>query len=121
MGKKSDKHYLLMTESGERIKGMEAVWQEYPRPQMKRDNWMCLNGIWELDGKSVRVPFPPESALAEYTGEVKEQMTYVKRFNYTQDQIGKRCLLHFGAVDQIAEVGRHLCILVVALLCRPVE
>lgn len=104
MKKKSDKHYLLMTESGERIKGMENVWQEYPRPQMKRDNWMSLNGIWELDGKSVRVPFPPESVLAEYTGEVKEQMTYVKRFRCAQIQNGKRCLLHFGAVDQIAEV-----------------
>ena len=108
MGKKSDKksgkHYLLMTESGERIKGLEKVWQEYPRPQMKREDWMSLNGIWELDGKSVRVPFPPESVLAEYTGEVKEQMTYVKRFDFPQADTGKRTLLHFGAVDQIAEV-----------------
>ena len=107
MAKKSDKpakYYVLMTESGEKIKGSEKVWQEYPRPQLKRENWLSLNGIWNLDGKSVRVPFPPESVLAEYTGEVKENMVYEKHFSWAEADAGKRTLLHFGAVDQIAEV-----------------
>jgi hypothetical protein len=25
----------------------ENVWPEYPRPQMTRDNWINLNGLWE--------------------------------------------------------------------------
>ena len=74
MGKKSGKHYTLMTEAGERIKDRADVWQEYPRPQMKREKWCSLNGIWELDGMPVRVPFPPESVLAGYAGEVKERV-----------------------------------------------
>ena len=107
MAKKSDKpakYYVLMTESGEKVKSSENVWQEYPRPQLKRENWLSLNGIWNLDGKSVRVPFPPESVLAEYTGEVKENMVYEKHFSWAEADAGKRTLLHFGAVDQIAEV-----------------
>lgn len=24
----------------------EKVWQEYPRPQMVRENWQNLNGLW---------------------------------------------------------------------------
>lgn len=26
----------------------ENPWPEYPRPQLKRDNWLSLNGVWEL-------------------------------------------------------------------------
>ena len=73
-----DKYDMLMTEAGEKIKGREDVWQEYPRPQMKRSKWLNLNGIWELEGKPVRVPFPPESVLAEYEGEIKEHMTNLR-------------------------------------------
>ena len=104
MGKKAGNHFILMTEAGEKIKGLEDVWQAYPRPQMKRDKWLSLNGMWELDGHSVRVPFVPESILAEYPGVVKEHMKYVKHFGWPDAEPGKRTLLHFGAVDQIAEV-----------------
>lgn len=94
----------LYTEAGERLKGCDKVWQEYPRPQLRRTNWQSLNGIWELDGKSVRVPFPPESLLAEYEGEPGEHMTYKKVFSIQQYDVTKNTLLHFQAVDQIAEV-----------------
>ena len=53
---------------------------EYPRPQMKRENWTCLNGIWEyairpesetgkpthFDGE-ILVPFSPESVITSYS------------------------------------------------------
>lgn len=96
--------YILMTEAGERIKGREDVWQEYPRPQLKRENWFCLNGIWELNGKPVRVPFVPESVLSGYESVVEEKMVYMHRFSLEGMDSGKKTLLHFGAVDQIAEV-----------------
>jgi hypothetical protein len=54
----------------------ENVLQEYPRPQMKRKEWLNLNGIWEYalcpvlnkqpneyEG-GILVPFPVESALS---------------------------------------------------------
>jgi len=100
------KHFSLMTEAGEQIAGIHKVWQEYPRPQLKRTDWLCLNGIWELNGQPIRVPFPPESFLSGYQGEHGEQKTYKTHFSWPKapkDQ-GRRVLLHFGAVDQNAVV-----------------
>ena len=98
-------HYDLSTEAGEKLdKTEEKVWQEYPRPQMKRENWMSLNGMWKLDGEDIRVPFPPQSELSGYGKKVKDTFTYEKKFTVTENLKGERILLHFGAVDQIAEV-----------------
>lgn len=104
MSKKQVEFYRLMTEAGDRMKNKEEVWQEYPRPQFVRDNWQCLNGIWELDGSPVRVPFVRESILSGYQGQINTTMTYTKCFTSAKPQKNKRVLLHFGAVDQIAEV-----------------
>ena len=98
-------HYELSTEAGEKLeKSDENVWQEYPRPQMKREHWMSLNGVWKLDGDEIRVPFPPQSQLSNYGKKVKDTFTYEKKFVLSEDMKGERILLHFGAVDQIAEV-----------------
>lgn len=104
MSKKQVKFFKLMTEAGERIENAKEVWQEYPRPQLVRENWQCLNGIWQLDGNPIRVPFVPESVLAGYQGAVNSTMTYCKEFDMECKQYTGRILLHFGAVDQIAEV-----------------
>ena len=71
---------------------------------MKRAHWMSLNGMWKLDGDEIRVPFPPQSRLSNYGKKVKDKFTYEKRFVLSEDMKGERVLLHFGAVDQIAEV-----------------
>lgn len=98
-------HYELSTEAGEKLDSTdEKVWQEYPRPQMKRAHWMSLNGMWKLDGEEIRVPFPPQSQLSNYGKKVKDKFTYEKQFVLSEDMKGERILLHFGAVDQIAEV-----------------
>ena len=104
MSKKQIEFFTLMTESGDRIINSEEVWQEYPRPQLKRDNWQCLNGTWDLDGHPVKVPFVPESMLSGYQGQIKTTMTYTKRFLLENSKENRRVLLHFGAVDQMAEV-----------------
>ncbi len=98
-------HYELSTEAGEKLEQTEeTVWQEYPRPQMKREHWMSLNGMWKLDGDEIRVPFPPQSQLSNCGKKVKDTFTYEKKFMISEALKGERILLHFGAVDQIAEV-----------------
>ncbi|MBR5508888.1 MAG: glycoside hydrolase family 2 [Lachnospiraceae bacterium] len=90
------------------------MWNKHPAPQMKRESWYSLNGRWILNGKAINVPYPPQSELSGYLGETKDHLTYEKIFE-VPDDFGKcRILLHFGAVDQIAEVwlndqlvGRH--------------
>ena len=37
---------VLMTEWGEKVTP-ENAWREYPRPQMARDAWTNLNGLWQ--------------------------------------------------------------------------
>ena len=105
LGKFRKGHYDLSTAAGE-SPGLkeENVWKDYPRPQMKRENWMSLNGTWMLDGDQIRVPFPPQSQLSNYGKKVKEHFTYEKQFTIAGILKGERILLHFGAVDQIAEV-----------------
>ncbi len=111
---------ILYTADGETLSGMP--WNVYPRPRLVRDSFFCLNGEWDLvatDGEKykIRVPFPPESALSgvgKRMGE-KPHIVYNKTFSLPASFVRERVILHFGAVDQIAEVelngkllGRHI-------------
>lgn len=100
MGKKH-KMCNLLTEAGEQGRYKEG-WNQYPRPQMKREGYMILNDGWTLNGSPIRVPFPPQSVLAEYSGSVKNDMSYEITFKIPDSFTKERILLHFGAVDQIA-------------------
>ncbi len=97
-------HYCLMSTSGEALGESKNVWQEYPRPQLKRDNWTSLNGEWLLNQQPILVPFPPQSVLSDYTGRIGSHLTYTKTFTIAKPAAGIRTLLHFEAVDQLAEV-----------------
>lgn len=114
-------HYELWSEAGERVHseskdtpdGMVA-WNAYPRPQMKRAGYQLLNSNWKLNGKSIQVPFPPQSLLSGYGKRVGSKLEYETTFTIPEEFVKERILLHFGAVDQIAEVyvngalaGRH--------------
>lgn len=90
-------------------------WTEYPRPQMRRESYLSLCGPWGLAVKDkngeaevgeVLVPFPPESRLSgiKRTLERGEKWVYRKHFTLPEGFCRGKVLLHFGAVDQIAEV-----------------
>lgn len=90
-------HYNLTTDE-------KIDWLDYPRPQMKRDSYFSLNGKWKLNESDIIVPFPPQSKLSGYNKPVASHLTYVKHFTLPKDFIKDRVLLHFDAVDQVAEV-----------------
>src|SRR5690606_17983353 len=97
---------------------------EYPRPQFVRDQWESLNGEWEFAfddaqqglkagwqkgqtglGRRIQVPFAFESKLSGI-GETgfHDVVWYRKEWNVPASFVGKRVLLHFGAVDYEASV-----------------
>ena len=104
----------LITPQGEHLKN--PPWQAYPRPQMKRDNYVNLNGVWDffvsdspaLPGsydQTILVPFCPESALSGVKKHFPEgSFLFYRRQLDLVPQPGLRVLLHVGAADQIAEV-----------------
>ncbi len=91
-------------------------WTEYPRPQMKRDSYLSLCGEWNLSVETtdlrknlgtIRVPYPPESRISGIERPLKqgEQYVYRRNFHLPDEMRRGRLLLHFGAVDQLAEVS----------------
>ncbi len=95
---------------------MRIPLSEYPRPQMVRDSYLCLNGKWNLrflsDGEDAKdytilVPYSPESAFSgvERTLMHHETMLYSRHVDFPDVDLSReRLLLHFGAVDYRAIV-----------------
>lgn len=103
----------LYTEEGQFLP--EIPWNVYPRPQLKRDSFFCLNGQWdfafsenlpEFFDEKIIVPFAPESLLSGIcrVKEDGEKLFYKKEFSLPENFVKDRVFLHFGAVDQIATV-----------------
>ena len=82
----------------------EGTWGLHPRPQLKREHYFNLNGEWKLNGNAIAVPFPPESDLSGYESEIPDTLRYEKTFYIPDSFEFDRIILHFGAVDQVAEV-----------------
>ena len=102
---KKPKLRTLYTSEGEELD--INAWDEYPRPQLRRDSYMPLNGEWELEtvqGESLKilVPFSPESVLSGIGKNVGDAYTYKRKFVLSDSVNAERVLLHFGAVDQRA-------------------
>ncbi len=91
---------------------------EYPRPQMVREKWASLNGLWdyavveadapqpkEWDGQ-ILVPFCIESSLSGVGRRVsaEEALWYSTTFKVPSDWKKQRVMLNFGAVDWAADV-----------------
>ena len=95
----------------------ENVHPEYPRPQMVRENWMNLNGLWNyaitnlntvptyVEGE-ILVPFAVESALSGVGRRITKEniLWYQREFTVPSEWNGQNIILHFGAVDWQAEV-----------------
>ena len=97
--------FKMIREEHYELKSDEKIdWTSYPRPQMKRKSYFSLNGKWELNGEEIEVPFPHQSILSGYKNKVGSYLTYKKSFKLPKDFIKYKTILHFGAVDQIAEV-----------------
>jgi len=101
----------LYTARGETLTG--TPWTVYPRPQMKRDSYINLNGEWEFSvkeptftEKTIRLPFCPESLLSGIHAHFEEgvPLWYRRSFALPEGFHRGRVLLHIGAADQIADV-----------------
>lgn len=97
---------------------------EYPRPQLQRTDWMCLNGLWDyVGGKSISdalnpekpisfegkvdkisVPYCPESLLSGIQRNQEINMWYHRSFEIPAIWQKKQIILHFDAVDHDATI-----------------
>ncbi|MEK6260835.1 MAG: sugar-binding domain-containing protein, partial [Planctomycetota bacterium] len=125
----------LMTKWAKDVKPENPL-PEYPRPQMVREQWQNLNGLWEYairpkgegkpnswESEKILVPFPVESALSGVMKRVgpDNRLWYRRTFSLPKQDgkiipawTDKNILLHFGAVDWETtvwlngkEVGSH--------------
>ncbi len=114
----------LMTVQGEKRSGQP--WTVYPRPQMRRESYVNLNGLWELAvtpdkkrpktyDRQILVPFCTESALSGVEEHVPDGQYLWYRRTFQRPEGTGRVLLHIGAADQIVkcyvnqkEVGFHI-------------
>jgi len=100
---------------------------EYPRPQLVREDWLNLNGLWEFAGskageeppvgkalkEKILVPFAIESALSGVMRSA-DRLWYRRTVTLPKKWGERNVLLHFGAVDWESTVyvngrllGRH--------------
>lgn len=120
----------LLTIEGEALQNdpQQIPWQVYPRPQMKRDSYINLNGWWDFCvckdavlpasyDRRIRVPFAPESQLSGVKEHFPEgsYLFYRRSIVLPEGFVQRRVLLHIGAADQITDVfvngvhcGRHV-------------
>ena len=120
MSKKNQHLVHLLTEAGEALQADPTAipWNTYPRPQMRRDSFYCLNGEWAFENGAdapthIRVPFCPESLLSGLCmppAAVTAKM-YSKTFTLPEGFVRGRVILHFGAVNSSATVWlNHHCL-----------
>lgn len=102
----------LMTAAGECLSG--KPWDVYPRPQLRRENYVNLNGRWDFTvtesdimptvfDRKINVPFPVESQLSGIEEHFLEGIRLWYSTEFEQPK-GERILLHIDGIDQRASV-----------------
>ena len=108
----------LMTPAGERLlESKETPWNVYPRPQLKRNSYVNLNGTWDFTvsenrhlpssyDKQILVPFCPESQLSglKFHPADGNFLFYRRTFTLPEGFEKDRVLLHVGAADQATQI-----------------
>ncbi len=97
----------------------EIPLSEYPRPQMQRDSYLCLNGFWRFTktkaeqteyafDQTIKVPFSPETQASGikdgFCLGVDEKLVYEREVEIPKEFLKEVTYLHFGGVDQVCEV-----------------
>jgi hypothetical protein len=97
---------------------------DYPRPQLERSEWLCLNGKWDYIGgqhaanalnpskpisfdakpEQILVPYCPESVLSGIKRNQEINMWYRRYFDIPAAWKDKQVILHFDAVDHDATI-----------------
>ena len=114
----------LYTAAGKALDGQP--WADaYPRPQLRRDSFINLNGWWDFTVSAadtlpdaylerILVPYPPQSLLSGIHRDIPEGQFLFYRTTFSRPEGSGRLLLHIGAADQIAavflngtQVGEH--------------
>ena len=96
-----------------------ALKHAYPRPQLQRSNWTCLNGPWlfcfDNEGQfsvpkdvitwplTIEVPYPPESSASGIGDQGFHKACWYQRDVHIAPG-NDRVILRFGAVDYCARV-----------------
>jgi hypothetical protein len=91
--------------------------QEYPRPNLKRNSYLCLNGSWDFEiskssvipasfTRRILVPFAVESKVSgvEKLVEPDDYLYYRREVTLPEGFVKKHLLLHFDGVDQTCDV-----------------
>ena len=96
----------------------------HPRPQLRRDRWIDLNGTWgfaydddargvderwqekeEIFSRTIQVPYPPESSASGIGDTGFHAIVWYRRtFEVAAEDIEKRLILHCGAIDYYAQI-----------------
>ena len=91
----------------------ETPFAEYPRPQFKRDSYLCLNGKWnfkikrkekEIFSGEILVPFAVESRISGVFKEIEKKDTLIYEKTFKLENMGQKVILNFTASDQYTAV-----------------